>query len=727
MSTATTQIIISGKDQLSGAVADAGRRLGTEMEGMRRHAVAVSNVFSSLAGVIGGISVAQLAREIFQAGVAMDALQRSFVAISGSQAMAASEMGFLREEAERLGQSFYDLAPQYKQLAAAARGTALEGEQARKIFSSITGAAAALGLGAAETGGALNALSQMISKGNVQAEELRGQLGERLPGAFSLAAKAMGVSTQELNKMLDNGQVLAVDLLPKLAAELERVYGVAAQTAALESAQAAVNRMSEEWTDLKTNMFHSETAVAGVNMVTQALAGMNAMISQVQQGKAQWIWEGLKMEPMDPSTYRGKVNREMVMPPYTGKPTTPDGGGGGLTASELAKIEAAEKKVRTQIAELTMQEADLAKFKISEEYNELAKALGGATPQLQKWLELKEREAKFIALAKLEPYQVTQLEKMNKGDMFFGQADAAKRAAEMIKTQSQENLQLQTEFAEKYREVILGETEFKIDQIKLQGEAYLKAGAEEVAVAQWVEAEKLKVSREWSDGVQRGLAEYADGAMNAAALAEDAIINGFKGMEDALVEFVKTGKFEFSDFADSVISDMARIAIQQSITGPLASGLGSMIGGLFGGSSPSVASVGAPKVGYAKGGIPGAPSLSAYANTIVDSPTIFPFARGVGLMGEDGPEAIVPLERMNSGKLGVNFSGGGSKVVVNIIESPGSGGRQEQRNEGGVNVIDVFVERIKSEVASDISSGRGSIPAALSRTYGVSRAQGALR
>lgn len=298
----------------------------------------------ALGGVLAGLSIAAFAKSVFDAGVVMDSMERSFVAITGNSTAASAEMFFLREEADRLGQSFYDLAPQFKQIAASARGTALEGEQTRKIFSAITEASTALGLSSDETSGALNALSQMISKGTVQAEELRGQLGERLPGAFQLAARAMGVSTAELGKMLEQGQVLATDLLPKLADELHNLYGQAAETAGLESARAAVNRMSEEWTDLKNNMFHSETAVSGINMVTEALAGMNAMISQVQQGKAQYIWEGLEMEAMDPSKYRGKVNREMVMPAYAPPAASNSTTSGNASTSSAAK----EVKAREQ-------------------------------------------------------------------------------------------------------------------------------------------------------------------------------------------------------------------------------------------------------------------------------------------------------------------------------------------------------------------------------------------
>ncbi len=161
-------------------------------------------------GVAGGMVLARLVSEaallpkaILDAGIALDSLQRSFVAIAGSQFGAIDFIEYLREESDRLGQSFYDLAPAFRSISAAARGTALEGEPVRKVFSAIVEASTALGMSSDQTSGALNALGQMISKGNVQAEELRGQLGERLPGAFQLAARAMGVSTKELGKMLE--------------------------------------------------------------------------------------------------------------------------------------------------------------------------------------------------------------------------------------------------------------------------------------------------------------------------------------------------------------------------------------------------------------------------------------------------------------------------------------------------------------------------------------------
>ena len=85
----------------------------------------------------------------------------------------------------------------------------------------MASAGAALALSQDDMQGAFLALGQMISKGKVQAEELRGQLGERLPGAFQLAAKAMGMTTAELDKFMADGKLTAEDLLPKLAKPLQ--------------------------------------------------------------------------------------------------------------------------------------------------------------------------------------------------------------------------------------------------------------------------------------------------------------------------------------------------------------------------------------------------------------------------------------------------------------------------------------------------------------------------
>jgi lambda family phage tail tape measure protein len=113
-----------------------------------------------------------------------------------------------------------------------------------------------------------------------------------------------------------------------------------------------------------------------------------------------------------------------------------------------------------------------------------------------------------------------------------------------------------------------------------------------------------------------------------------------KGMEDALVNFVKTGKLNFKDLADSIISDMIRIAIQKNITGPMASAIGSLFSQANGGAWSNGVQM------FANGGI-------------VSGPTAFGMAGGsMGVMGEAGAEAIMPLRRTSNGRLGVDVVGG---------------------------------------------------------------------
>lgn len=164
----------------------------------------------------------------------------------------AQEIDYLRRVTGELGLQFASTAQAYSGFQAAARGTALDGQKAKDVFESIAKASAVMGLSAEQSGGVLLALQQMISKGTVQAEELRGQLGERLPGSFQIAAKAMGVTTAELGKMLEQGQVIADDFLPKFAKALNESLGGAAEKAA-DRLDAAVNRFGNAWERLKQN------------------------------------------------------------------------------------------------------------------------------------------------------------------------------------------------------------------------------------------------------------------------------------------------------------------------------------------------------------------------------------------------------------------------------------------------------------------------------------------
>jgi tape measure domain-containing protein len=219
-------------------------RQNTSLGNLKGTVLAAAGAYISYNAAIAG------GRAVIDAALANERLNNTLKVGLGSQQAATQEIAFLREEADKLGLQFATTSQQYANLTAASKGTALQGQATRDIFLAVAKASTVMGLSADQTGGALLAIEQMISKGTVSAEELRGQLGERLPGAFQIAARAINVTTQELGEMLQKGEVTAEQLLPALAAELERTYGAEAQAAA-QGLNAQINRLDNSFTDLK--------------------------------------------------------------------------------------------------------------------------------------------------------------------------------------------------------------------------------------------------------------------------------------------------------------------------------------------------------------------------------------------------------------------------------------------------------------------------------------------
>ncbi|MAS87214.1 MAG: hypothetical protein CMH30_04465 [Micavibrio sp.] len=208
---------------------------------------ALNNVFRQAAGLVaayaGITGILASVRSVNETGMAFQGLGTALETITGSSAGARAELKFLEEQAERLGLNLLETAQSYMQIAAAAKGTELAGDGTRQIFTAIAEASTVLQLSVDQTNGALRAIGQIMSKGKVQAEELRGQLGERLYGAFQLAARGMGITTAELDKMLEQGQVVAEDFLPKFAAEIRKTFSDGVPAASM-TARAEMNRFN---------------------------------------------------------------------------------------------------------------------------------------------------------------------------------------------------------------------------------------------------------------------------------------------------------------------------------------------------------------------------------------------------------------------------------------------------------------------------------------------------
>ena len=189
----------------------------------------LGSIAGKVGGVLGGLfavsQIKQFASAVVETTIKFEAMRKAIDFASGSAEMGNKNFEFVRQTAQKLGLDLKGAVEGYKTFASASNLAGQSSQETNRQFAAVAKAAQVMGLSAEDTKGAFLALGQMMSKGNVQAEELRGQLGERLVGAFGIAAKAMGVTTGELNKMLQKGQVLASDFLPKFATELENTFG----------------------------------------------------------------------------------------------------------------------------------------------------------------------------------------------------------------------------------------------------------------------------------------------------------------------------------------------------------------------------------------------------------------------------------------------------------------------------------------------------------------------
>lgn len=230
------------------AQADASKKQGSS-------AAEGAGGVSQLRGALEGLALAKLTQDFIRISAAQEANRKALDQLTGSTQAGAAEMEYLRGAADRLGVNLDDAARAYVGLSAATKGTNLEGQNTKAIFEAVVGAMSKLGKSSAETQNALLAVSQMASKGTVSMEDLRGQLGEALPGAMQAAARATGVTVAELDKMVSTGTVTADQLLPRLAEELNKTFGsnppdtLNAAMAQLENkVTAAVGAMTEAGT-----------------------------------------------------------------------------------------------------------------------------------------------------------------------------------------------------------------------------------------------------------------------------------------------------------------------------------------------------------------------------------------------------------------------------------------------------------------------------------------------
>ena len=220
----------------------------------------------------------QFAKNIIKLAVTFDSLRLALEFTSEATWEAGRSMQFLFDLNKKFGASISLTADRWLKFRTAARLSGLTMLETKDIFTSVTKASALLGLRTDELKGIYLALEQMLNKGKVTTEELRRQLGERLPGAVGIMARSMGVGLEELDKMLKAGEVLSAEVLPRFAEELERAYGID-QTDKIENMQTAINKLKGAWEELILTLVEGDSWLS--KLVRGFTSGMTEAFNKV--------------------------------------------------------------------------------------------------------------------------------------------------------------------------------------------------------------------------------------------------------------------------------------------------------------------------------------------------------------------------------------------------------------------------------------------------------------
>lgn len=247
----------------------------------------------------GGIGLSNLVTRFIDVARETNRVTTALKNVSGGMAQFAENQRFLLEMAKKYGLEINALTGNYAKFTAAASISGMSLMDQRKIFESVSRAVTAFGMSADDSNGVFLALSQMMSKGKISSEELRLQMGERLPVALQAMAKAAGTSVAGLDKLMKQGKLMSADVLPKFADALNEMI----PNVDTDNLETSVNRLKNTFTDFVNGADIQSKYKALIDWLTGAIQGLGenlkniltlafATIAFVATSAATKVWRG---------------------------------------------------------------------------------------------------------------------------------------------------------------------------------------------------------------------------------------------------------------------------------------------------------------------------------------------------------------------------------------------------------------------------------------------------
>ena len=556
-------------------------------------------VGAALGAQVGGLRQAAGATAEYAANITK--LRIALQGVTTSQEEYSQGLTFIKDTTKDFAIPQEVVTRQFTKLQASVQGAGGNLEDTKTAFNGIVAAVRATGGSLADVDAALTATAQVFSKGKVSAEELRQQIGERLPGAFTLFAESMGITPQELDKALEQGKVSLQDFQGFAEAIFDR-YGENAKTIA-QSPKSAGDQLKVALEELNESV---GTLLGPIGAAFQTT--FKSIVDAINSGiKALNDFLGIGTEGAI-----NKAQRELdaALAGYERF--------SGIDVEQLGRRELAayrRSRARVQIALESLEKAQAAARQVDISRPETGTGLPGI-------IDDSDGEGKLKKI-KTTSQDILDLTERLQEARFGNNKELEAQIEFLIRNQKlAERLAAGEIDQNTFRVGLLNsENELRKDGIRLRKDAK-NAGVE--------------INRELTEG-QKILESMKDTIATGLNNAIMGLIDGTKSLSESL---------------SGILRQMASLFLQAGIGGfKGADGTGgSGLLGLF-----------------ADGGVIAKNKVVPFAyGGIVDKPTLFPMANGAGLMGEAGPEAIMPLRRGRNGRLGVESSGGVGNVVVNV-------------------------------------------------------------
>ena len=704
---------VNGMNKGKKAVRDGSQSINASLRAMKRVAVSA----------FAGWGIGSLGKDFAKAAMDMDSMRKSMSAAVGGMEKANREINYLRKTSLDMGLSFRDAGKDFKMLGAAAKGTALEGDGVRKVWKSLQNATVSLQLTTAETSGTVYAFKDMLSKGSVQAEELKRQLGNRLPGAFAMAARAMKMTTRELMKQMELGNIMTDDFLPAFAREMDKAYAQSAVESS-KTMRAELNRMKTAWFDFQATFMEttglSDLVSWSLKKVTDALTWLNenmdefaeyskvataALITFGKWGKDVFI----EVE----SLLKGSVSAWKYM---------------GSNVSYYSQ----EIWYGFQRGALIAGKALLGfKKMMLDEFADMAFVAGANADKMgQTWLSNKMFESSDWLRESARLTQTIEEETQALIDKKEEQiaaikpaitlAEAAKDLAR-IENQRIQKLKDNAEWEKKAHIENIKRTEERKNALKLRDLMPIEDSYDipDIPLTMWEKAfAALKGRFEKLGAMSTDIAKNIESVFTSA----------FKGIEDAFAQMVTKGKIDWRSLADSMLADMARLAARQAVIGPLQQALGVGMNALAQWAGPGNTNIGTGNTagttftgfdGFESGTVAG--PGSGIGNTAgIEFTGIRSKSRSMETgTSEQGLNQSQIRSVSKSKQSAVSV-----KPIINISTPPGTQATTQTSGDG-MN-MDVMISMIEKSISANMRRGSG-LSDTMQQMYGLNRSSGAMR